>query len=277
MKWFLAIPPKLRFAIISLSTSLCIIVLGFSLILDLKPSQINVQISPQPSIFPSPQISPTNPISVQESIPSPSLSSPSINRVISPQPSSPPPLRSPKLSVKTYFGHLPYSENTSSQLVSIGRFVRETYEREEFLDAEAAVAFEKMRAAARSEGVQLMPISGFRSISDQQTLFIKQIERRGSAAAAAQVSAPPGYSEHHTGYSVDIADEQKPDTDLKYAFQDTNAYQWLIINAIRYGFEESFPQNNWQGVSYEPWHWRFVTSPRAMEIFATARSLQIER
>jgi len=43
------------------------------------------------------------------------------------------------------------------------------------------------------------------------------------------------------------------------------------MNASRYGFELSFPRNNRQGVTCEPWHWRFVGSPRANEIFNVAR------
>jgi zinc D-Ala-D-Ala carboxypeptidase len=172
----------------------------------------------------------------------------------------------------TAFNHLLYAEAPASELVSIGKFERENYEREEFLNVEAAQAFQTMVEAARSQNVQLMGISGFRSISDQQALFEKQIEKRGSAEAASKLSAPPGHSEHHTGYALDITDASRTDVDLKPAFEDTNAYQWLVANAAQYGFEQSFPQNNSQGVSYEPWHWRYVGSARAAQIFVQARS-----
>ncbi len=36
---------------------------------------------------------------------------------------------------------------------------------------------------------------------------------------------------------------------------------------MEFGFELSFPENNPQGVRYEPWHWRFVSSPEAQAIF----------
>jgi zinc D-Ala-D-Ala carboxypeptidase len=178
----------------------------------------------------------------------------------------------PKPLTTTAFGHLPYTESPSSELVSIGKFERENYEREEFLNVEAAQAFQIMVEAARSQNLQIMGISGFRSISDQQALFEKQIEKRGSAEAAAKLSAPPGHSEHHTGYALDITDASRTDVDLKPAFEDTDAYQWLIANAAQYGFEQSFPQNNPQGVSYEPWHWRYVGSARSAQIFTQARS-----
>jgi zinc D-Ala-D-Ala carboxypeptidase len=178
----------------------------------------------------------------------------------------------PKSLKTTAFKHLLYAESSSSELVSIGKFERENYEREEFLNVEAAQAFQIMVEAARSQNVQLMGISGFRSIRDQQALFEKQIEKRGSAEAAAKLSAPPGHSEHHTGYALDITDASRTDVDLKPAFEDTNAYQWLVTNAAQYGFEQSFPKNNTQGVSYEPWHWRYVGSARSAQIFTQARS-----
>jgi zinc D-Ala-D-Ala carboxypeptidase len=178
---------------------------------------------------------------------------------------------SARSAMPDYFGHLPYDEAPPDRLVSIGKFVRESYEREESLDGEAAQAFQTMVAAAQSQSVQLMGISGFRSISDQQALFDKQIEKRGSAAAAAQLSAPPAHSEHHTGYAIDITDASRTDVDLKVMFEETMAYQWLVANAASYGFEQSFPRNNPQGVSYEPWHWRFVGSSRSAQVFAATR------
>jgi LAS superfamily LD-carboxypeptidase LdcB len=57
-----------------------------------------------------------------------------------------------------------------------------------------------------------------------------------------------------------------------FYFESTSAYQWLARNAHNYGFELSFPQGNSQGVSFEPWHWRYVGSPRSSQIFAAARS-----
>jgi zinc D-Ala-D-Ala carboxypeptidase len=173
--------------------------------------------------------------------------------------------------VKPYLGHLPYQEAEPDRLVDAGRFIRGTYERSESLDFEANAAFQAMVNAAKAEGVSLMPISGFRNIADQRVLFEKQVERKGSEEAAAKWSAPPGYSEHHTGYAIDIGD-MNSDNDLKMTFQDTDAYRWLKANAQTFGFEQSFPYNNPQGVSYEPWHWRYAASPRAGQIFAVAHS-----
>ncbi|MGY6530203.1 MAG: M15 family metallopeptidase [Cyanobacterium sp.] len=167
----------------------------------------------------------------------------------------------------TSFGHFPYAEAPQERLVNMGKY----YNRTEFLDQEAATAFRGMKEGAKSQGIDLVLISGFRSVASQTTLFGNQVGRRGSAEAAAKVSAPPGYSEHHTGYALDMGDGKQPNLDLKPEFESSGAGQWLLMNAHQYGFEMSFPRNNRQGVTYEPWHWRFVGSPRASEIFNVAR------
>ena len=141
------------------------------------------------------------------------------------------------------------------------------------MHTEAALALMKMIYAARDEGVWIVPVSGFRTIAHQETLFQAQIQRRGSPEEAAKLSAPAGYSEHHTGYAIDLADGNFPKQDITYEFANTNAFRWLIKYAKEYGFELSFPENNRQGVSFEPWHWRFIGSPRAGKIFAGVKML----
>ncbi|WP_017718020.1 M15 family metallopeptidase [Kamptonema formosum] len=154
----------------------------------------------------------------------------------------------------------------------IASYAQQEYQRFEQLDREAGLALMKLIYAARDEGVWIIPVSGFRNIAAQELLFKSQIERRGSPEEAAKLSAPAGYSEHHTGYALDMADGLSPKKDITYEFEKTNAYRWLTLHAKEFGFEMSFPANNSQGVSYEPWHWRFVGSPRATEIFADARN-----
>ena len=187
----------------------------------------------------------------------------------------PPPAAAPKaasLDSPREFNHLPYKADDSARLQPAGTFTRGDFERTERLDFEAANAFIIMVNEAQAQGVNLMPISGFRSVAEQQELFTAQTERYGSAAAAAKLSAPPEHSEHHTGYAMDIGDRDRPDTDLAPQFADTAAYQWLLNNAYIFGFEQSFPQNNTQGLNFEPWHWRYVQSERAMQVFAAAKA-----
>ncbi|MER3432204.1 MAG: D-alanyl-D-alanine carboxypeptidase [Leptolyngbya sp. ERB_1_1] len=139
----------------------------------------------------------------------------------------------------------------------------------------AAKAFREMVAAANAEGVILVPLSGFRSIGEQQQVYFDvKAERSQTLAQRALVSAPPGYSEHHTGYAIDIGDGNVPATNLSPDFEKTPAFKWISKNANKFNFELSFPQGNKQGVSYEPWHWRYVGDKASFDTFYKAREFQ---
>ncbi|AFZ00046.1 D-alanyl-D-alanine carboxypeptidase family protein [Calothrix sp. PCC 6303] len=166
-------------------------------------------------------------------------------------------------------GHLPYTEAPESELAAISSDGRYR------MINSAAQQFLAMQQAARSAGVKLVPISAFRSIKEQETLFFGiAAQRNQTPAERASLSAPPGYSEHHTGYAVDIGDGAVPSTNLNSNFERTKAYQWLVENSPKFYFEMSFPKDNPQGVSYEPWHWRFVGDTRSLEMFYKARNLK---
>jgi len=169
------------------------------------------------------------------------------------------------------FGHFPYKESNSKQMMIFASYAQDKNQRFEKLAPETAQALMKMIYTARDEGVWLVPVSGFRTVKTQEKLFKAQIKRRGSVEAAAKVSAPPGYSEHHTGFAIDLTDGNFPKKDLTIDFENTNAYKWLTRHAQDFGFELSFPPNNLQGLSYEPWHWRYIGSPEAAAAFAQAR------
>lgn len=130
------------------------------------------------------------------------------------------------------------------------------------------VAVNEMIDKAKAEGVQLGIASAFRSVEDQNRLFFDvKAERGESSTTRAEVSAPPGYSEHHTGYAVDFIDESKPGTHTEESFETTPAFQWLKKNAPTYNFEMSFPKGPDSPVSYEPWHWRYVGDRKSLELF----------
>jgi D-alanyl-D-alanine carboxypeptidase len=173
--------------------------------------------------------------------------------------------------IDNVLGHLPYEVAPPSELQSIAGngSIR--------LRSAAAQKYNEMAAAARASGVNLAPISGFRTVEEQNYLFFEvKAQRNQVVSQRAEVSAPPGYSEHHTGYAIDIGDGTVPSTNLQIAFENTPAFKWLEQNAARYDFELSYPRNNPQGVSYEPWHWRFIGDIRSLETFYRARNLPKE-
>jgi D-alanyl-D-alanine carboxypeptidase len=169
----------------------------------------------------------------------------------------------------TLLGHFSYPEAPASELVAVSADGRTR------MRPAAARKFQEMAQAARRQGVILVPLSAFRSIKEQQQLFFGvSAQRNQSPVERAAVSAPPKYSEHHTGYAVDIGDGAVPATNVNPNFEKTKAFQWLQANAARFSFEMSFPKNNAQGVSYEPWHWRFVGDQDSLVTFYKARNIK---
>ena len=171
-------------------------------------------------------------------------------------------------------GHFNYQEADREDLVTIASYAQGKYQRYEKLHKDAALALMKMIYAARDDGVWIVPVSGYRDVEKQDSLFQAQIKRKGSEKEAAKSSAPPGYSEHHTGYTIDLTDGKLVNRDITSDFASTDAYQWLVNNAHQFGFELSFPKNNSQGVNYEPWHWRYIGSQEALKTFADARNVK---
>lgn len=100
--------------------------------------------------------------------------------------------------------------------------------------ADAAAKFNQMKAAARRAGVSLSPVSGFRTMAQQKSLYAAYRAGHGNLAAR------PGYSNHQGGLSVDVS------TNGSYS---SAAYRWLARHGRQYGFVND--------VRTEPWHWTF--------------------
>jgi D-alanyl-D-alanine carboxypeptidase len=164
-------------------------------------------------------------------------------------------------------GHFPYPEAKESSLVAIAPGMK--------LHPDAAESFLAMQQAAAADDVALTLLSAFRSLEVQQQLFFAvKAQRNQTSLDRAKVSAPPGFSEHSTGYAVDIGDLSEPQTNLSATFTQTKAYRWLKQNASRYHFTLSFPEANAQGVNFEPWHWRYEGSVDALRLFEPAQRLR---
>ena len=160
---------------------------------------------------------------------------------------------------QSILGHLPYKEISKEKLVLIEPNI------EVHIDMSESLL--KMRSDAKKDGIFLVFLSGYRSINLQEDIFYSLKSMRNQIAAErARVSAPPGYSEHSTGFAIDIGDANKRETDFEVEFENTDAFRWLKLNAAKYHFKLSFDQNN-KTVDYEPWHWRYEGSIEALKVF----------
>jgi zinc D-Ala-D-Ala carboxypeptidase len=121
------------------------------------------------------------------------------------------------------------------------------------LAPETARAWSEMKRAAMEDAVELLMVSGFRSISYQVDLIRNKLAAGQAIEAILKVNAAPGFSEHHTGHAIDIATSGfRP---LTEDFEQSDAFAWLTGNAARFGFRMSYPRDNVYGFCYEPWHW----------------------
>jgi len=112
-----------------------------------------------------------------------------------------------------------------------------------------------MKAAAHADGVGLQIVSAFRSLDRQVDIIRRKIDAGQTVEEILSVSAPPGYSEHHTGCAVDIG--TLGFDSLEEVFEQSRAFAWLTEKATLYRFFMSFPRDNAFGYRHEPWHWAY--------------------
>ncbi|MFT4297225.1 MAG: M15 family metallopeptidase [Micropruina sp.] len=115
--------------------------------------------------------------------------------------------------------------------------------------SEVAEPLRNLVAAAKKAGLtRLYVASGYRTPAEQRRLW-QQAEDKSYVQR-------PGHSEHQTGLAVDLADLRVGDGE----FGDSRAGRWLADNAWRYGFVLRYPpgKEKLTGISYEPWHYRYV-------------------
>lgn len=117
----------------------------------------------------------------------------------------------------------------------------------------AAESWALMRRAAMRDDIELVALSGFRSIERQTEIFRGKLMSGEAVDDVLRYVAAPGFSEHHTGRALDIGSPEH--TELDEQFGDTEAFRWLDMQATEFGFTLSFPRSNSHGIAYEPWHW----------------------
>jgi len=110
-----------------------------------------------------------------------------------------------------------------------------------------------MMDEAMKAGIDIKIVSAYRSFEDQASVKTGYKVLYGSGAN--QFSADQGYSEHQLGTTLDFTTAKLKI--LTTQFDKTDAYNWLLENAYRFGFILSYPKGNTY-YQYEPWHWRFV-------------------
>lgn len=129
-----------------------------------------------------------------------------------------------------------------------------------------------MLAAASEEGHHYWIASAWRSREKQQKLVDEDVQaamRRGMSYKRAlretyKETMPAGHSEHETGLALDILCAGNTTMDQSQKSEPANI--WLRKNSWRYGFILRYPEDKESitGISYEPWHFRYVGKKAAV-------------
>ena len=190
---------------------------------------------------------------------------------------------------KDYLAEIEITNNTQADKVIIELAEARGYRRQPILKSKevnsldqngilpvAGLAYIQMQKAAEQEGFKITLTSTYRSVDEQRKLFLERLENYFRAETGQQfeaeklitrkydhvlerllrVTAPPGYSRHHNGYTIDIAGTTP-------VFANSPEFIWIsknnYTNARRFGFIPSYPPNTPnQGPDPEEWEYIYV-------------------
>lgn len=163
-------------------------------------------------------------------------------------------------------------------LISYGRYA---------LQDQAMAAWRELQSAAQEEGARLELVSAYRSVDRQRQIFLNELrnasihstgreyttgeivsgEADESIDRVLRYSSIPGFSKHHSGYTIDIADPSQGRAFTE--FEQTQGFAWIsahnYLNAKRFGFIPSYPAGaDKQGPEPEPWEYVWVGRQRLL-------------
>jgi soluble lytic murein transglycosylase-like protein len=107
---------------------------------------------------------------------------------------------------------------------------------------DVALAFDRMAASARADGVSLLISSGYRTDAEQAVLFAQHPDPK--------MVARPGTSLHRYGTELDLG--------------PPSAYAWLAAHATAFHFTQRY--------SWEPWHYGYALNPQSRPSAKAARA-----
>lgn len=122
---------------------------------------------------------------------------------------------------------------------------------------QAAAALRELIDDAAAADLRLRTGTGYRAYGFQQSIYADYAAEFG-AERADRFSARAGYSEHQTGWAVDVYSSEQ--CRLQECFADEPAGVWLAAHAHEHGFVIRYPQGSEHvtGYRFEPWHIRYV-------------------
>ena len=150
------------------------------------------------------------------------------------------------------------------------------------IDERAYPDLQNMMDDCRAAGLNPLICSSYRTMDKQKKLYKNKVDeylaqgysQEDAEAAAGEVVAVPGTSEHQLGLALDIVDVANQVLDERQ--ENTEVQKWLMKNSWKYGFILRYPtdKSDITGISYEPWHYRYVGKEAAKEIYEAGICLE---
>ena len=150
------------------------------------------------------------------------------------------------------------------------------------MDSRCYADLQQMMDDCRAAGCEPLICSSYRTQEKQESLFEQKVDsllaegysQTQAEEIAGENVAVPGTSEHQLGLAVDIVDVNQQV--LEEEQEDTPTQQWLLANSWKYGFILRYPENKSSitGITYEPWHYRYVGRQAAQEIYSQGICLE---
>jgi len=143
---------------------------------------------------------------------------------------------------------------------------------ENMLQPQIYDSWKTLKSSAKKQGLSISIVSGYRSVDEQRNLFLQRLSASGASSESVALgksdkqvdnvlitTSIPGYSKHHTGYTIDIMCSG-------YAFENfknSPCNEWIIADnyktAKENGFIPSYPPTaDAQGPDPEAWEYVWV-------------------
>lgn len=119
---------------------------------------------------------------------------------------------------------------------------------------------------------QILVASGYRDATRQQGVYDNTIADMGSELGQ-YYATKPGYSEHHTGYAIDLKIYTAGKATVNFSPEQQ---KWILDNCSKYGFILRYDGAKFDitKILHETWHFRYVGTPHAAYIMENGLCLE---
>jgi len=161
-----------------------------------------------------------------------------------------------KASKNLLLGKFDYKIDSNFVLVSKSHSLRENI----YLNTIVYDSFKKMHNIAKKENIELFIISGTRSFNQQKIIWESKWNKLDTLSGIERVkqiltySSMPSTSRHHWGTDIDINSVE----DFYFeTIKGKKEYNWLVKNANKFGFYQTYRLSSKNSYNEEKWHWSF--------------------